>query len=110
MERFKISDGRLYIRISEDLDHHLTQALRSEIDDRIDKENMIHIVFDFSGMNFMDSAGIGLIMGRYKKVYLKGGTVMIIGISPSIDRILRISGLYKIVNQSITMPEGIYEK
>lgn len=106
MKRFKISDGRLYIRINEDLDHYLTEQIRDEIDQMIEENGILHIVFDFEGMNFMDSAGIGLIMGRYKKVYLQGGSISITGINPSIDRILRICGLYKIVNQ----PTGAFEE
>lgn len=98
MRKFRVSGGRLFVKINEDLDHYLTEQIRDEIDLEIEQNGVLHIVFDFSGMNFMDSAGIGLIMGRYKKVYLQGGSINIIGISPAIDRILRISGLYKIVN------------
>lgn len=105
MERFRVCDGRLIIRISEDLDHHLAENIREDIDVMIEKKGLKHIVFDFDGMKFMDSAGIGLIMGRYKKVYMSGGSVDIIGIGPSIDRILRISGLYKIVNQPVRTGE-----
>lgn len=105
MERFRVCDGRLIIKIREDLDHHLAESIRESIDAMIEKEGLNHIVFDFNGMKFMDSAGIGLIMGRYKKVYMLGGSVDIIGISPSIDRILRISGLYKIVNQPVRTGE-----
>lgn len=103
MERFSVCDGKLYIRICEDLDHHFAQIIRREIDKRMEEEEFLHIVFDLSNMGFMDSAGVGLIMGRYKKVYEKGGSVSVIGISPSIDRIFRVSGLYKIVNQPVRM-------
>lgn len=98
MERFRINGDRLFVKISEDLDHCLTEQIRGKIDDAIEQNGILHIVFDFDGMNFMDSAGIGFIMGRYKKVYLQGGSVSIIGINATVDRILRISGLYKIVN------------
>lgn len=98
MERFRINGDRLFVKISEDLDHCLTEQIRGKIDDAIEQNGILHIVFDFDGMNFMDSAGIGFIMGRYKKVYLRGGSVSITGINPAVDRILRISGLYKIVN------------
>ena len=56
-----------------------------------------HIVFDFTKVDFMDSAGIGLIMGRYKKVMDKGD-ITIVGVRESVKRILLISGLHKIVN------------
>lgn len=99
VEGIKIQDGRIIIKIGEDLDHCLTEQIRGGIDRAIEENQIYDLVFDFEGVKFMDSAGIGLIMGRYKKVYLQNGSVSIIGISPSIDRILRISGLYKIVNK-----------
>ncbi len=57
----------------------------------------MHIVFDFTKVDFMDSAGIGLIMGRYKRVMDKGD-ITIVGVRESVKRILLISGLHKIVN------------
>lgn len=99
MERIEIQNGRLVIKVNEDLDHCLTEQIRGGIDQAIEENQIYNLVFDFKGMKFMDSAGIGLIMGRYKKVYLQNGSIAIVGISPSVDRILRISGLYKIVNR-----------
>lgn len=98
MYDIKIKNNKIYVYLFQDLDHHLTTLIRDEIDSLIEKESIYDIVFDFSKVVFMDSAGIGLIMGRYKKVNAKSGSIIIEGIGPSIERILTISGLYKIIN------------
>lgn len=97
-----IDGNRLIIKISEDLDHHITKELREHIDEMIDKGIAKNIAFDFTNTGFMDSAGIGLIMGRYKKIEPLGGYISIIGINPSIERIVRISGIYKIIRMELT--------
>mgnify|MGYP003160457523 CR=1 FL=1 len=88
---YMVNDDKLMIRMNAELDHHLAEEMRQVIDDVIDKRGVTHIVFD------LDSAGIGLIMGRYKKVMDKGD-ITIVGVRESVKRILLISGLHKIVN------------
>ena len=94
---YMVNDDKLMIRMNAELDHHLAEEMRQVIDDVIDKRGVTHIVFDFTKVDFMDSAGIGLIMGRYKKVMDKGD-ITIVGVRESVKRILLISGLHKIVN------------
>jgi stage II sporulation protein AA (anti-sigma F factor antagonist) len=71
----------------------------------IDIEEKKNVVFDFSKVNFMDSSGIGVIMGRYRKVYYMGGKIYVIGINRIVDRIFAMSGLYRIVNKCESMAE-----
>ena len=94
---YMVSGNNLVISLNAELDHHLAEEMRQVIDDVIDKRGVTHIVFDFTKVDFMDSAGIGLIMGRYKKVMDKGD-ITIVGVRESVKRILLISGLHKIVN------------
>ena len=93
---YMVNGNKLIIRMNAELDHHLAEEMRQVIDDVIDKRGVTHIVFDFTKVDFMDSAGIGLIMGRYKKVMEKGD-ITIVGVRESVKRILLISGLHKIV-------------
>ena len=95
--KFEMGQGKLRVVVPKELDHHLAEEMRQVIDDVIDKRGVTHIVFDFTKVDFMDSAGIGLIMGRYKKVMDKGD-ITIVGVRESVKRILLISGLHKIVN------------
>ena len=90
-------DRTLVVKLDGDLDHHLSQLIRIPIDEKIDKNGIDAVVFDFKNTGFMDSSGIGLIMGRYKLISRKGGKVFVTNVSPAIKRIFEISGLYKIV-------------
>ena len=90
-------DRTLVVKLDGDLDHHLSQLIRIPIDEKIDKNGIDAVVFDFKNTSFMDSSGIGLIMGRYKLLSRKGGKVFVTNVSPAIKRIFEISGLYKIV-------------
>ena len=93
---YMVSDKMLVISMIAELDHHLADEMREVIDDVIDVRGVEDIIFDFSRINFMDSAGIGLIMGRYKKIR-DNGDISVVGANESIKRILLISGLHKIV-------------
>ena len=93
---YMVSDGNLIISLNAELDHHLADEMREVIDEVIDKRGVKRIIFDFSRIDFMDSAGIGLIMGRYKKIR-DIGSISVAGVNESIKRILLISGLHKIV-------------
>ena len=87
----------LTIKIADEIDESTTDKLRRKIDNEITRFMPRKVIFDFSNVAFMDSAGIGLIMGRYKKVMDKGD-ITIVGVRESVKRILLISGLHKIVN------------
>ena len=69
---YMVSDKMLVISMIAELDHHLADEMREVIDDVIDVRGVEDIIFDFSRINFMDSAGIGLIMGRYRKILISG--------------------------------------
>ncbi len=104
---FELIGNNLIIKLGEDLDHHNALHIRKHADKIIMNRNIKHIIFDFSGTDFMDSSGIGVIMGRYKKVIFIGGSVFVTGISKNIDRIFKLSGLYKIINKYGKVEEAL---
>ncbi len=104
---FEIIENCLIITLGEDLDHHNAVSIREQADKIIMSRNIKYIIFDFSETDFMDSSGIGAIMGRYKKVNSMGGSVFVTGISKNIDRILKLSGIYKIVDRYDTVREAL---
>ncbi|MFU0828181.1 MAG: Anti-sigma F factor antagonist [Lachnoclostridium sp.] len=104
---FDIIGRCLIIKLYEDLDHHNAIPVREESDKLISGNNILDIVFDFTGSDFMDSSGIGVIMGRYKKVIFTGGKVAVTGVNQSIDRIFRLSGLYKIIHKFETIEDAL---
>ena len=88
----------LYIQLEGEIDHHSAQTFRERIDMAFEPTDCRQIVFDFSGVTFMDSSGIGMIIGRYKNAKKRGGTIAIAGMNPEIGRIFQISGLAKIID------------
>ena len=104
---FEIKERCLIIRLNEELDHHNALKIRERADKLIDYNNIKHIIFDFSGAGFMDSAGIGIIMGRYKKVIFIGGKTAVTNVSSGIDRIFKLSGLYKIIEKYDTVDAAL---
>lgn len=97
MEEFQVIDNCLMVRLPEEVDHHRAAFICESADKFILKENVCNVVFDFEDTRFMDSSGVGIIMGRYKKISCFGGRVYAIHVDRQIQRILRMSGLNEIV-------------
>ena len=91
------SKRTLLIAPEGDIDHHSAPRIRSEADRMLMTTGIINIAFDFSNVGFMDSSGIGMIMGRFRKTSVLGGRIYIIGARPGVMRIIGISGLGSIV-------------
>ena len=93
---YTLRDNVLIIQLNKDLDHHIAENIREKIDELIDDNDVKHLIIDFSNVSFMDSSGIGVIMGRYKKIRYADGNIAVIGINKMIDRIFNMSALYRI--------------
>ena len=104
---YEIRQNCLIIYISQDLDHHAVDILREQSDRLIDAGNIRHIIFDFTENDFMDSSGIGLIMGRYKKVMFRGGKAAVTNVGNEIERIFNLSVLFKIIERYKTPEQAI---
>lgn len=92
----KIENNTVIAYVKGELDHHLASKIRDEVDEKLSSK-IKNIIFDFSELDFMDSSGVGMIMGRYKKVGAFGGRVIITAPKPQVKRIIKISGLSNIV-------------
>lgn len=97
MEEFQIIDNCLMIRLPEEVDHHRAGYICEQADWYLLNEGVSHVVFDFENTKFMDSSGIGIIMGRYKRIACFGGKVYAIHVDRQIARILNLSGMERIV-------------
>ena len=89
-----------------EIDHHSAERLRGQIDAAFDKSSCRHIIFDFSGVKFMDSSGIGMIIGRYKNAEKRGGRLVLAAMSDEMGRLFQISGLAKIITRTATVKEA----
>jgi stage II sporulation protein AA (anti-sigma F factor antagonist) len=82
--------------LSGEIDHHSAPAARAIIDTYILKAKPKKLIIDFGSVSFMDSSGIGLVMGRFKNIADYGGKMEITGLSPHAYRVMALSGIEKI--------------
>jgi len=87
----------LVVEVKGELDHHSAQEVRNIIDDRLDRDSYNKLIMDFSGVSFMDSSGIGVVIGRYRKLHMRNGKVCVTNIKSSVKRVFELSGMFKIV-------------
>ncbi len=96
----KRSGNRLTAFLSGEIDHHSAVSIRTAIDKELDRGNATALILDFGAVNFMDSSGLGMIFGRYKKMNSSGGTLKLQNVPKPIERILRMAGVYTIIGIS----------
>ncbi len=102
-----IKKDYLIVTLEGELDHHTSEEARKQIDSLYYDNNLLNMVLDLRKLNFMDSSGIGLIMGRYKNCKERHGNIAIVSTNPTIDRILKMSGLLKIINVYPSVEEAM---
>jgi len=87
----------LILKLTEEIDECTAQKIRRKADYEIERYLPRKVIFDFNSVTFMDSAGIGLIIGRYRIANMLGGTIEIANVTESIKRVLELSGILKII-------------
>ena len=87
----------LVVSLIGELDHHSAEEGRVKIDERIERDNIKKVIMDFKEVTFMDSSGIGVVIGRLKKIKNRDGKVCITNINKRVDKVFTLSGLYKII-------------
>lgn len=98
---FSYKEKNLYARISCDIDHHTARRIRERIDSRMFADKPERLTLDFSDVGFMDSSGLGLILGRVETAGALGAVVRLVGVSPSIMKLLRLSGIERVKNLTV---------
>ena len=98
--KYNMLDNVLYANLKGELDEYTAEYVRVSLDSLLKDISCLNrpeLVLDFSGVSFMDSTGIGMLLGRYKKIKAKGMGVFIENPSTTVEKIMQISGLYKIM-------------
>ena len=90
---FSAADDVLYAYLAGEIDHDAAQNLRIQLDDALLNRTPRTLVLDFGGVGFMDSSGIGLILGRVRTAALWGGRVTVRGLSPQLKKMAELSGI-----------------
>lgn len=93
MVEIENKNDTLVVKLKGDIDHHRCADIRKKIDARADSVRPKLLVLDFSCVQFMDSSGVGLVMGRYRQMSLLGGRLKVINVNENISRVFRLSGL-----------------
>ena len=92
-EMYAVKDNCLFVMMPKEMDHHKEDTIRMKIDEYLLDHRAQNVIFDFENTRFMDSSGIGLIVGRYKKVSCFGGKIVAIHVNARIQKIILMSGL-----------------
>jgi stage II sporulation protein AA (anti-sigma F factor antagonist) len=90
---------RVIVHLAGELDHHSASRVRGALDLLLRDVSVREMQLDLAGVTFMDSAGLGVVLGRYKTISARGGRMIVTGMRSSIDRIFRMSGLYALVER-----------
>lgn len=93
---FQIETKTLVFELTEEIDHHTTKEIRRIADYEIERYMPRKVVFDFHHVTFMDSAGIGMLLGRYKMIKMLGGLLELSNVNQNVYKILEMSGVLKI--------------
>lgn len=101
-----VKGTKLIVYMPEEVDHISADDLRRAADIAMRNLDIRHIVFDFSDTMFMDSSGIGMMMGRYRKIIQRGGDMIAVNTNRRIEKILLLSGIQKLIRIKRMRKEG----
>ena len=101
MESFYNKEAKqLIFKLEEDIDECAVQKIRRKLDNEIERYMPKEVIFDFNNVSFMDSAGIGLIIGRYKLANMLGGRVQVANMKTTVKKIFEMSGMSRIISET----------
>ena len=95
--KFYDEDKTIVFKITDEIDEHSVQKLRRKFDYEIERYLPKKIIFDFDSVSFMDSAGIGLIIGRYKFAKMLGANLELCNLTGTVRKIFEMSGILKLI-------------
>ena len=95
--KFYEDDKLLVFKITDEIDDCSVQKIRRKADYEIERYMPKKVVFDFDSVTFMDSAGIGLIIGRYKFTNMLGGKLEVANLTQNVKKIFEMSGILKLI-------------
>lgn len=102
---YETENGIMIYYLPEELDHYAADMLKRKTLHIFEEEDIRYLIFDFARTQFMDSSGIGLITGRFRAVHDRGGKVFAVHVGEAIDRVLLMSGIYRILTKAETLDE-----
>lgn len=93
----KLVRNTLVVKVQGELDMLIADKMRDEVDKKLEGNNIKNLIINLEKVNFIDSSGLGVIIGRYKKVSAVNGRMYIVGARPPVEKILHFSGINKLI-------------
>lgn len=87
----------LVVRLAGELDHHTAEVVRDRVESELDNGVCKNMIFSLEQLLFMDSSGLGVILGRYKRISQLGGKMSLCAVNESLRKIFELSGIHKIL-------------
>jgi len=103
----KVIDGILVVQLQGELDHHKAEELRNDIEEALEETRYRGLVLSFRGIDFMDSSGLGLILGRYRTVTQHHGRMVLCEVNTALKRLFELSGILKIIPVHATEEQAV---
>ena len=95
--RFKKRNKTIIIMISGEIDHHTAKEIRRQTENALLEMRGKNIIFGFEKVTFMDSSGIGMLIGRYKQLHVVGGRIAVACANDTIQELIQLSGISKLI-------------
>ena len=105
---YEEKEDALVVHIGGEIDHHSAVEVRTEVDARIIAASPEKVLLELSAVDFMDSSGLGLIMGRFALIKKYGGTLALLDPSPAVMKMIKLAGMDRMVSILKTKVKGIY--
>ena len=104
---FDVIGDTIVAELIGEIDHNQVVRGRERIDQALDNYSAVNLIFDFAKVTFMDSSGIGMVFGRYRKMGEKASNIAIVNCSKTIRNILNMAGVFSIIDYFDTRDEAI---
>ncbi|MFZ3170787.1 MAG: anti-sigma F factor antagonist [Carboxydocellales bacterium] len=101
------ASNSLIARVTGELDMLVASDFRDQLEAALDKQSVPNLILNFTEVSFIDSSGLGAILGRYKRISQFGGVMAIVNPQPQVKRILELSGIMRIINTYLTEDEAM---
>jgi len=94
---FSIVENVLIVRLEGELDHHSASKLKADWQSHLKNHSVQHVILNLGNLTFMDSSGLGVVLGRYKEITEQGGEMVVCSVNNAVKRLFDMSGLFKII-------------
>lgn len=96
---YEVTGNQMIVHLPGEMDDHNCKGIREDIENILRMHDIRQMIFDFSTTTFMDSSGLGVLLGRCRSMKQRGGVVFVYGESERIHRILSICGVYQVAGR-----------